>query len=88
MVSMKGFWIGILYKLIGNIASFGCNNIGVPEGDLNSTRLDLIEFEFIQSNSTSHHKVDMTMLWNERIGHIGEKGLRAMNNKGMVEEFP
>ena len=28
------------------------------------------------------------MLWNERMGHIGEKGLRAMHNKGMVEGFP
>jgi hypothetical protein len=28
------------------------------------------------------------MLWNERLGHIGEKGLRDMNNKGMVEDFP
>jgi hypothetical protein len=28
------------------------------------------------------------MLWHERMGHIGEKGLRAMHNKGMVEGFP
>jgi hypothetical protein len=28
------------------------------------------------------------MLWHERIGHIGEKGLQAMHNKGMVEDFP
>jgi hypothetical protein len=28
------------------------------------------------------------MLWHERMGHIGEKGLRAMHNKGMVEDFP
>jgi hypothetical protein len=30
-------------------------------------------------------KVDPTMLWHKRMGHIGEKGLRAMHNKGMVE---
>jgi hypothetical protein len=28
------------------------------------------------------------MLWHERMGHIGEKGLRAMHNKGMVKDFP
>jgi hypothetical protein len=28
------------------------------------------------------------MLWHERIGHIREKGLQAMQNKGMVEHFP
>jgi hypothetical protein len=28
------------------------------------------------------------MLWQERMGHIGEKGLRDMHNKGMVKYFP
>jgi hypothetical protein len=28
------------------------------------------------------------MPWHERMGHIGEKGLRDMHNKGMVEDFP
>jgi hypothetical protein len=27
------------------------------------------------------------MLWHERMGHIGEKILQAMRNKGMVEYF-
>ena len=27
-------------------------------------------------------------LWHERMGHIREKGLRAMKKKGMVEFFP
>jgi hypothetical protein len=27
------------------------------------------------------------MLWNERMGHIGEKGHRAMHKKGLVEDF-
>jgi hypothetical protein len=27
-------------------------------------------------------------LWHERMEHIGEKGLRSMHNKGMVEGFP
>jgi hypothetical protein len=55
---------------------------------LKSTRLDLTWDESIQTKSKSHHKVDLTMLWHERMGHIGEKGLRAMHNKGMVEDFP
>jgi hypothetical protein len=25
------------------------------------------------------------MLWNQRLGHIGEKGLRLLHRKGMVE---
>jgi hypothetical protein len=32
--------------------------------------------------------VDPAMLWHQRMGHIGEKGLRAMQKKGMVEDFP
>jgi hypothetical protein len=28
------------------------------------------------------------MLWHERMGHIGEKGIQAMHNKGMVKDFP
>jgi hypothetical protein len=28
------------------------------------------------------------MLWHERMGYIGEKGLRAMHNNGMFEGFP
>ena len=26
-----------------------------------------------------------TMLWHQRLGHIGEKGLRILHDKGMVE---
>jgi hypothetical protein len=25
------------------------------------------------------------MLWHQRLGHIGEKGLRLLHSKGMVE---
>jgi hypothetical protein len=86
MVLMKGVHIGSLYMLLGSVESAGCNNIIVPEVD--STRLDLTQAELIQIDSRSHHKVNLTMLWQERMGHIGEKGLRAMHNKGMVEDFP
>ena len=85
---MKGVQIGTLYKLLGNVDQTRCNNIIVPKVDLNSTRLDSTWAESIQTNLTSHHKFNLAMLWHERMGHIGEKGLRAMHNKGMVEEFP
>ena len=42
----------------------------------------------IQLDSRSHPKVDQTMLCHKRMGHIGEKGLLAMHNKGMVYYFP
>ena len=29
-----------------------------------------------------------TMLWHQRLGHIGEKGSHAMHTKGMVEGLP
>jgi hypothetical protein len=47
----------------------------------------LTQADSIQTDSTSHHKVDPTMLWHERMGHNGEKGLRYIHNKGMVEDF-
>jgi len=28
---------------------------------------------------------EKTMLWHQRLGHIGEKGLRMLHGKGMVE---
>jgi hypothetical protein len=65
---MKGVRIGTLYKLLGSVVSTRCNNIIVPEVDSTQAKL-------IQTDSTSHHKFDPTMLWNERMGHIGEKGL-------------
>jgi hypothetical protein len=88
MVLMKGVWIGTLYKLLGNVDSTGCNNIVSPEVDSTSTQLDPTRAESVQTDSTRHDKIDPTMLWHERMGHIGEKGLRAMHNKGMVEGFP
>jgi hypothetical protein len=37
---------------------------------------------------TRHGEIDLTRLWHERMEHIGEKILRAMQRKGMVEGFP
>jgi hypothetical protein len=52
---------------------------------LDSTQLGLSRYE---TDSIVLRQVDLTMLWHQRMGHIGEKGLRAMHNKGMVEGFP
>jgi len=30
---------------------------------------------------------EKTMLWHQRLGHIGEKGLRIVHGKGMVEDM-
>jgi hypothetical protein len=87
MVLMKGVWIGTIYKLLGSIDLTGSKNVIVYEVDLTSIRIDSNWAESIQTVSINHHKFDLTMLWHERMGHIGEKGLRAMHNKGMVEEF-
>jgi hypothetical protein len=73
MVLMKGVCIGTLYKLLKSVNSIECNNIIVLEVDSNSTQLDSTRDESIQTDSISHHKVDPTMLWHERMGHIGEK---------------
>jgi transposase InsO family protein len=95
MVLMKGVWIGTLYKLLGNVDSTGCNNIVSPEIDSTVTRLDSMSTQLdstraksVQTDSTRHDEIDLTRLWHERMGHIGEKGLRAMQRKGMVEGFP
>jgi hypothetical protein len=52
-----------------------------------STQLDSTQDELVQTDSKIHDKVDPTVLWHERMGHIGEKGLRSMHNKGMVKGF-
>jgi hypothetical protein len=72
MVLMKGVQFGTLYKLQGNTISDGCNT---------SIFLD-IGVEEERTHTVSGEKV---MLWHQRLGHIGEKGLRLLHSKGMVE---
>jgi hypothetical protein len=60
MVLMKGVHIGTLYKLLGNVNSIVCNIIDVPEDDWN--QLESTRAESIQTDSTSHRKVDSTMI--------------------------
>jgi hypothetical protein len=72
MVLMRGVRFGTLYKLLGSTISDGCNSSIVPD----------IEFEEERTPTVSREKV---MLWHQRLGHIGEKGLRLLHGKGMVE---
>jgi hypothetical protein len=62
MVLLKGVWIGTLYKLQGSIISDGCDSSIVPN----------IGVEEEKTPTVSGEKV---VLWNQRLGHIEEKGL-------------
>ena len=57
---MQGVRIGTLYKLKGSTIIDGCNNSVVPESGT-------------ENLVVSQEK---TMLWHQRLGHIGEKGLQ------------
>eukprot|EP00253_Pinus_taeda_P004068 PITA_04068 len=69
LILMRGVWIGTLYKLQGSIVVDGCNSSMVPK---NGAENLLVSDE-------------KTMLWHQRLGHIGEKGLRILHGNGMVE---
>jgi hypothetical protein len=72
MVLLKGVCIGTLYKLLGINISDRCNSSIVHE----------IGAEEEKTPTISEEK---TMLWHQRPGHIGGKGLQVLNDKGMVE---
>eukprot|EP00253_Pinus_taeda_P018684 PITA_18684 len=69
LVLMRGVHIGTLYKLQGSTVVDGCNSSMVPENGAEN---------LVVSG-------EKTMLWHQRLGHIGEKGLRILHGKGMVE---
>ena len=69
LVLMRGVQIGTLYKLQGSIVIDGCNRSVVPESGAEN---------LVVSG-------EKTMLWHQRLEHIGEKGLRILHGKGMVE---
>eukprot|EP00253_Pinus_taeda_P008052 PITA_08052 len=58
-----------LYKLQGSTVVDGCNSYVVPESGAKN---------LVVSG-------EKTMLWHQRLGHIGWKGLRILHGKGMVE---
>jgi len=66
---MQGVHIGTLYKLQGSTVFDGCNSSIVPKSGAEN---------LVVSG-------EKTMLWHQRLGHIGEKGLRILHGKGMVE---
>ena len=66
---MQRVRIGTLYKLQGSTVVDGCTSSMVPENGLEN---------LVVSG-------EKTMLWHQRLGHIGEKGLQILHGKGMVE---
>jgi hypothetical protein len=72
MVLMRGVRFGTLYKLLGSTISDGCNSSIVPDIEVEEERTPTVSGENV-------------MLWHQRLGYIGEKGLRLLNGKGMVE---
>eukprot|EP00253_Pinus_taeda_P013395 PITA_13395 len=65
LVLMRGVQIGTLYKLQGSTVIDGCNSSMVPENGAEN---------LVVSGEN-------TMMWHQRIGHIGEKGLRILYGK-------
>jgi hypothetical protein len=72
MVLMKGVRFGTLYKLLGSTISDGCNSSIVLDIGVEEERTSIVSGEKV-------------MLGHQRLGHIGEKGLRLLHGKGMVE---
>eukprot|EP00253_Pinus_taeda_P032839 PITA_32839 len=69
LVLMRGVQIGTLYKMQGSTVVDGRNSSVVPESGA-------------ENIVVSREK---TMLWHQRLRHIGEKGLRILHGKVMVE---
>ena len=71
MVLMRGVWFGTLYKLLGKTIIDECkNSVVLEEGD--------------KDDKTLTASGGKKMLWHQRLGHIREKGLRALQGKGMT----
>jgi hypothetical protein len=71
-VLFKRVRFGTLYKMQGSTISDGCNSSIVPDIGVEEERTPIISGEKV-------------MLWHQRLGHIREKGLRLLHDKGMVE---
>jgi hypothetical protein len=68
MVLMRGVRCGTLYKLLGSTYTNGCNSSVVPEQRNKEDKTNIVPGK-------------KTMLWHQRLGHIGEKGLRTLHVK-------
>jgi hypothetical protein len=62
MVLMRGFCCGTLYKLLEITYTNGCNDSVVPEQRNEGEKTNIVPKK-------------KTMLWHQRLGHIGERGL-------------
>ena len=69
---MRGVRYGNLYKLLGSTIIDECNSLVVPK-------------EGGKDNKTLTSSRSKRMLWHQILGHIIEKGLRALQGEGMVE---
>ena len=56
----------------GNTISYGCNS-------------SIVHDIGVEEETTPTISGEKVMLWHQRLGHIGEKGLRLLHSKGMVE---
>ena len=74
MVLLKGVRFGTIYKLQGITISDGCNSSIVPDIGVEEETTPIVSGEKV-------------MLCHQRLGHIGEKGLRLLRGKGMVEVY-
>ena len=75
IVLTRGFRCGTLYKLLGKTVIDGCNNSLVPKSKNEERKVPNIS------------RGD-NMLWHQRLGHIGEKGLQSLQGKCMIEGMP
>ena len=72
MVLMKGVQTRNIYKLLGINFSDGCNNLIVPKDNSGEDKILIVT-------------IDKTTQWHKRLGNIGEKCLRSLHGKGIVE---
>ncbi len=70
---MRGVWVGTLYKLLGRTYYGDCNSTIVSE---------------IQMDAFFTCPIEKTMLWHQRMGHIGETSLQALHSKVIAEGIP
>ena len=69
LVLMRGVQSRTMCKLQGSTVVDGCNSSVVLESGAENLVVP----------------GEKTMLWHQRLGHIGEKGLQILHGKGMVE---
>jgi hypothetical protein len=72
MVLLKGVQFGTPYNMQGITISDGCNSSIVPDIGVEEERTLTVFGEKF-------------MMWHQRLGHIGENGLRLLHGEGMVE---